>query len=143
MKRKLFRQWLLFIVITAQVVTGSLASAAAPMADVTNMTDMADMIGCELGAMAKHSDGATSEHDQQHATMMQSLTPSAALVQDTNDEHNCDSVCCCPSVCSHAVAILPQLLTLFNANTSTQINFYLPHPADLSIGNHFRPPVIA
>ena len=122
MSKQLLRHCVLVLVIAFQALAGTLASAAP-------MMNPADTAHCESEAMVMSTVGMSTMADTEHSAH--------------HADHDCDNGCCCPSVCSSAVAVLSQNVLVFHANTARQPITWLSHPITLSVNSLFRPPISA
>ena len=125
------RQYVLVLVIAFQALAGSVASAASVMGP-------ADMAHCDSGAMSAMADAEHGGH-----AMHQVASVDTQPMADTNPDHSCDNGCCCPTVCSSAVAILPAQALVLSASSGAKFVLTPSIAADLRVANRLRPPIFA
>ena len=134
MTQQQLRHYILVLVIAFQALAGSVASAASVMGS-------ADMTHCDSEAMSAMSAMAGAEQGG-HA-MHQVASVDTQPMADTNPDHNCDNGCCCPTVCSSVVAILPAQALVLSASSGAKFVLTPSIAADLRVANRLRPPIFA
>ncbi|BFM20092.1 hypothetical protein [Gilvimarinus japonicus] len=131
MTKQQLRQFVLVLVIAFQALAGSAASAASVMGP-------ADMAHCDSEAMSAMASAEHGGHAMHHVASVDSQP-----MADTNRDHSCDNGCCCPAVCSSAVAILPAPALVLSASSGSKFVLTPSIAADLRAANRLRPPIFA